>query len=64
MQGLQGLVRLCRHHSKFLTASAHAVVTAVVHNIRNLRSQVSRGSCQASKEIFDSMGRFLDTVSL
>ncbi|CAH1404538.1 unnamed protein product [Nezara viridula] len=60
MLGLQGLVRLCRHHSKLVTASSHSVIQSLVHNIRNLRSQVSRGSCQVAKELFDKVGRFLD----
>ncbi|XP_014271102.1 TOG array regulator of axonemal microtubules protein 1 isoform X2 [Halyomorpha halys] len=60
MLGLQGLVRLIRHHSKLVTASSHSVIQSLVNNIRNLRSQVSRGSCQVAKELFDKVGRFLD----
>ena len=63
MLGLQGLVRICRHHTKMITASSHSIVQSLVYNIRNLRSQVSRGSCQVAKELFDNVGRFLDAVS-
>ncbi|XP_073989452.1 uncharacterized protein isoform X2 [Rhodnius prolixus] len=61
MQGLQTLVRLSRHHGKLLQNSTHNLVVPLTKHVRNLRSQVSRGACQCTGELFLTLGRFLDS---
>ncbi|XP_024081376.1 TOG array regulator of axonemal microtubules protein 1-like isoform X2 [Cimex lectularius] len=60
MQGLQAIVRLARHHGKVLQNSTHAIVAPLTKQIKNLRSQVSRGACQCAGELFTTLGRNLD----
>ena len=62
MQGLQGVVRLARHHAGTLLTSVHPVCVAVTKHIRSLRSQVSRAACQAAAELFASLGRAMEPV--
>ncbi|XP_063241608.1 TOG array regulator of axonemal microtubules protein 2 [Bacillus rossius redtenbacheri] len=61
MQGLQTLVRLCRHHPDTVQANLHAVLVALGRQVRNLRSQVSRAACQAAGELFLALKRALET---
>lgn len=63
LQGLQGIVRLSRHHTAFLTPALHPVAVTVTKHIRNLRSQVSRAACQAAAQLFESFGRAFEGVS-
>lgn len=62
MQGLQGVVRLSRHHAGTLLSSVHPVCVALTKHIRNLRSQVSRAACQAAAELLASLGRAVEPV--
>ncbi|KAJ8874786.1 hypothetical protein PR048_022675 [Dryococelus australis] len=61
MQGLQTLVRLCRHHPDTVQAHLHAVLVALARQIRNLRSQVSRAACQTAGELFLVLKRAIET---
>uniref|UniRef100_A0A1B6CRU9 TOG domain-containing protein n=1 Tax=Clastoptera arizonana TaxID=38151 RepID=A0A1B6CRU9_9HEMI len=57
MQGLQGVVRLSRHHAAFLVPIMHAIAVTVTKHIRNLRSQVSRAACQTASQLLKTYGR-------
>lgn len=61
MQGLQLLIRLMRHHPETIRTQLHSVIVAVGKQVRNLRSQVARAACQASRELFLSQKRALET---
>nr|CAD7442248.1 unnamed protein product [Timema bartmani] len=64
MQGLNTMVRLSRHHPDFLQDQLHRVLVALGKQVRNLRSQVSRAACQVAGELFGSLKRALETVSV
>lgn len=63
MQGLQLLVRLMRHHPETVHTQLHSVIVAVAKQVRNLRSQVARAACQASRELFLLQKKAVETVS-
>lgn len=60
MIGLQGLVRLVRHHSDHIEPQIHLLCVALGKNIKNLRSQVSRASCQAAGEFFETKAKLIE----
>lgn len=62
IQGLEGLVRLARHHPKLLSGHTHQTAIHITRHIRALRSQVARAACQASQQLFTSLGRSMDQV--
>ncbi|XP_065214265.1 uncharacterized protein LOC135841300 [Planococcus citri] len=59
IEALQGVVRLTRHHNKYLAPCLHTFVIAVAKEIRNLRSQVARAACLSAENIF----RCFDKIS-
>lgn len=63
MLGLQSLVRLVRHHSDQIEPHIHLLCAALCKNIRNLRSQVSRASCLATGEFYETDARLLESES-
>lgn len=60
MIGLQSLVRLVRHHSDHIEPQIHLLCVALGKNIKNLRSQVSRASCQAAAEFFETKAKLME----
>lgn len=60
MIGLQSLVRLVRHHSDHIEPQFHLLCVALGKNIKNLRSQVSRASCQAAGEFFETKAKLIE----
>ena len=52
IDGLTDLVRLCQHHAFVISQNSHTVVTHVIKEISNLRSQVCRAAIQASSYLF------------
>lgn len=60
MIGLQNLVRLVRHHSDHIEPQIHLLCVALGKNIKNLRSQVSRASCQAAAEFFETKAKLIE----
>lgn len=60
MIGLQSLVRLVRHHSDHIEPHIHLLCVALGKNIKNLRSQVSRASCQAAGEFFETKAKLIE----
>lgn len=60
MIGLQSLVRLVRHHSDHIEPQIHLLCVALGKNIKNLRSQVSRASCQAAAEFFETKAKLIE----
>ncbi|XP_026685424.1 TOG array regulator of axonemal microtubules protein 2 [Diaphorina citri] len=60
MQGLQGLVRITRHHTKLLAGHLHSVCTQVAKQVRSLRSQVARAACQTATVLFTILSRQLE----
>uniref|UniRef100_A0A8D8ZUH6 Protein FAM179B n=1 Tax=Cacopsylla melanoneura TaxID=428564 RepID=A0A8D8ZUH6_9HEMI len=59
-QGLQGVVRMARHHTKLLATNLHACCTHVSKQVRSLRSQVARAACQTACILFTILGRQLE----
>jgi transcriptional regulator with AAA-type ATPase domain len=45
-------VRLIRHHPEIIDTQIHLLSVALARQVRNLRSQVARAACQASREFF------------
>lgn len=64
MAGLQGVVRLTRHHMDVVDVNMHALCQALGKQIKNLRSQVARNACLAASELFCNSRKSLETVSL
>lgn len=62
MKGLQGLVRLIRHHKDVVENQMHAVCVLLGKHVRNLRSQVARNACYASSELAKISKRPLEMV--
>lgn len=60
MLGIQGLVRMSRHHNKLLAGHQHAICTSLCKLVRSLRSQVARAACQAAGELFSHLGKQLE----
>lgn len=60
IQGLHGVVRLSKHHSKQLAPSLHSYICAVSKHVRSLRSQVARAACLSAESIFNYMSRISD----
>ena len=54
VNGLQMFVRLIRHHPEVIDTQIHLLSVALARQVRNLRSQVARAACQASKEFFQT----------
>ncbi|KAB0791085.1 hypothetical protein PPYR_02885 [Photinus pyralis] len=54
MKGLQGMVRLTRHHPEILDLNMHPTCVALGRHIRNLRSQVARAASLAASEMFSN----------
>lgn len=63
MIGLQGIVRLTRHHMDVVDSNMHALCQALGKQIKNLRSQVARNACLAASELFCTSRKSLETVS-
>lgn len=60
MLGLQTFVRLMRNNPEQIEPQLHQYCLALSKNIKNLRSQVSRASCQAAGEFFESHSKLLE----
>lgn len=64
VRGLQGLVRLVRHHQDTVEGQLHTICVLLARHIKNLRSQVARAACLTASEMFNSHKRTLEPVSL
>lgn len=62
-KGLKTLSNLVQNHPEVLTNDMHMVVTVLVTQIKNLRSQVSRTACQVAGEMAIHLKRALEHVS-
>lgn len=60
MLGLQSFVCLMRNNPEQIEPQLHQYCLALSKNIKNLRSQVSRASCQAAGEFFESHAKLLE----
>lgn len=63
MTGLQSFVRFMRHHPDIIETQLHVFCMALSKHIKNLRSQVSRASCQAASELFERKAKLMETES-
>lgn len=63
MLGLQTFVNLMRNNPEQIEPQLHQYCLALSKNIKNLRSQVSRASCQAAGEFFESHSKLLEQES-
>lgn len=63
MLGLQSFVNLMRNNPEQIEPQLHQYCLALSKNIKNLRSQVSRASCQAAGEFFESHSKLLEQES-
>lgn len=61
MTGLQSFVRFMRHHPDIIESQLHVFCMALSKHIKNLRSQVSRASCQAASELFERKAKLVET---
>ncbi|KAL3265287.1 hypothetical protein HHI36_009497 [Cryptolaemus montrouzieri] len=52
MTGLRNLGKLAKSNHELIDPHMHAVCLSLSNHIKNLRSQVARAACQASKEMF------------
>lgn len=64
IEALQGVVRLTRHHNKYLAPCLHTFVIAVAKEIRNLRSQVARAACLSAENIFRCFDKISNQVGI
>ncbi len=60
MLGLQSFTCLMRNNPEQLEPQLHQYCLALSKNIKNLRSQVSRASCQVAGEFFESHSKLLE----
>ena len=63
MRGLEGLVKLIRHHRTTIETNIHAVCVALGKQVKNLRSQVARAACLAVGEMLRTFKKSLEAVS-
>ncbi|XP_044749815.1 uncharacterized protein LOC123310412 [Coccinella septempunctata] len=54
MTGLRNLGKLAKTNNEIMEPHMHTICLALSNQIKNLRSQVARAACQASKEMFIS----------
>lgn len=59
-EGIALFRRLTAHHPEVLHAQLKSVIVAVVQEVKNLRSQVSRAAIQCLGELYTSLGRAMD----
>jgi hypothetical protein len=57
---LRGVVVHCPDAVAANASNLHALVTLVVGHVKSLRSSVSRNSCMAFVDMFNSLGRVMD----
>ncbi|KAF5308085.1 hypothetical protein FQR65_LT00627 [Abscondita terminalis] len=60
MKGLQGAIRLTRHHPDICDLHMHGLCVALGKHIKNLRSQVARAACLVASEMFANHRRSLE----
>lgn len=60
MSGINSFLRLIRYHPDLVDPHIHGLSALLSKHIKNLRSQVSRNSCQATGEFFVTHGRLLE----
>lgn len=63
MTGLQGFVRLIRHHPELVETNIHLLTVNLAKQVKNLRSQVARAACQAAGEYFITHRKALELES-
>lgn len=61
MTGLQSFVRFLRYHPDIVESQLHVFCMSLSKHIKNLRSQVSRASCQAAGELFERKAKLVET---
>ncbi len=64
VDGLDALVRLVRYHPDLIIDDLKYVVGAVLHECKNLRSQVTRAAIQAMVQLLEHLGRDMEELKV
>ncbi|XP_074631934.1 TOG array regulator of axonemal microtubules protein 1-like isoform X2 [Acropora palmata] len=59
-EGIQGIRRLAKHHPDVLSLHLHTVTLAVIAEVKNLRSQVSRSGICCLADMYTTLGKQMD----
>ncbi|KAL9952340.1 hypothetical protein ACROYT_G039583 [Oculina patagonica] len=59
-EGIQGIRRLTKHHPEVLVSQLHTVTLAVIAEVKNLRSQVSRSGICCLGDMYATLGKHMD----
>ncbi|KAJ7379834.1 hypothetical protein OS493_012583 [Desmophyllum pertusum] len=59
-EGIQGIRRLTKHHPEVLIAQLHTVTLAIIAEVKNLRSQVSRSGICCLSDMYTTLGKHMD----
>ena len=62
--GINKIRRLAQFHSDVLAGSVHAVTLAMIAEVKNLRTQVARLAIVGLGDLFTSLKKAMDPVSL
>ena len=63
MEGLNLIRRLVKFHPEVITDQTHTVVVAVMNEVKNLRSSVSKLAIMCMAEMFQELKSAMDKVS-
>ena len=64
VDGMEAIVRLIKYHAEFLTPHAEDLVVDLMHECRNLRSQVARAAIQTLTLMFVYLGRGMEVKGI
>ena len=64
IDGMEAIVRLIKYHAEFLVDQAEALVVDLMHECRNLRSQVARAAIQTVTLMFVHLGRGMEVKGI
>ncbi|RMX50084.1 hypothetical protein pdam_00002933 [Pocillopora damicornis] len=59
-EGIQGIRRLTKHHPEVLVSQLHTVTLAIIAEVKNLRSQVSRSGICCLGDMYTILGKNMD----
>lgn len=62
MEGIRAIVQLSGVHSEALQVEMHVINLALLEEMRNLRSQVSRAAIQAVSQLFQNCSKSMEQV--
>jgi hypothetical protein len=63
LDGMQDILRLIENHPEFAAQYLKEINVALMKQVKNLRSQVSRAALQAYAELFVAMEKRMEPVS-